>query len=134
MQQMETRKDAFAALRDSLAATRDRMTASSSVMRQVLAVPENLAVEDQVSLLHEQHLALSRHSTDQHTLGLIEAALNRLDRDEFGICQECDEEISLKRLFALPWAPRCRACQERHERHEVPHTSGASQIAFTARG
>jgi DnaK suppressor protein len=133
MQQMETRKDAFTALRDSLTATRDRMTGSSSAMRQVLAVPENLAVDDQVPLLHEQHLALSRHSSDRHTLGLIEAALNRLDRDEFGICQEYDDEISLKRLFALPWASRCKPCQERYERREGTHANAAAAVALTSR-
>jgi RNA polymerase-binding transcription factor DksA len=94
------------------------MAASNSPRRQALAVPENLAVEDHVPVLHEQHLMLSRHSRDRHTLGLIEAALNRLDRDEYGISQECDDEISLKRLFALYWALRCKACQERYEWQE----------------
>jgi DnaK suppressor protein len=133
MHQMETRKDALAALRVSLTAARDRMNSSSSAMRQVLAVPENVAVEDQVPLLHEQHLALSRHRLDRHTLGLIEAALNRLDRGEYGVCQECDDEISLKRLFALPWALRCRACQEKYERRNGGRASEVSAVALTAR-
>jgi DnaK suppressor protein len=101
-------------------------------MRQSLAAPENLAVEDQVPLFHEQHLALSRHSSD-HTLGLIEGALNRLDRDEFGICQECDDEISLKRLLALPWASRCKPCQERYERQEGTHANPAAPVALASR-
>ena len=102
-------------------------------MRQVLAASENLAVEDQVPLLHEQHLALSRHSSDRHTLGLIEAALNRLDRDEFGICQECDDAISLKRLSALPWASLCKPCQESFERRGGTHANAAAAVALTSR-
>jgi DnaK suppressor protein len=132
MQQMKTRKDALAALRVSLMAARDRMAATNSATRQALAVPENLAVEDQVPLLHEQHVALSRHSHDRHTLDLIDAALDRLDRNEYGICQECDGEISLKRLIALPWALRCKTCQEGYERHSTARASGVP-AAFAAR-
>ena len=134
MQQTKTRKDALAALRLSLMAARNRMVASNSDTRQALAVPENLAVEDQAPLLHEQHLALSRHSHDRHTLGLIEAALNRLDRDEYGICQECDDEIALKRLFALPWALRCKGCQESYERHGGGRAAGMSPASLPAGG
>lgn len=46
----------------------------------------------------------------------ITAALARLDSGEYGICQDCDEEISPKRLRAAPQARRCIRCQDRQER------------------
>jgi DnaK suppressor protein len=48
-------------------------------------------------------------------LGLIDAALVRLDAGEYGSCVSCGGEISETRLRALPFAVRCRACEERRE-------------------
>jgi DnaK suppressor protein len=42
----------------------------------------------------------------------VSGALRRLDAGTFGICGRCEEEISLKRLAAVPWAPFCIVCQE----------------------
>jgi DnaK suppressor protein len=50
------------------------------------------------------------------TLVRIEEALVRLDAGEYGACVECAGEISEQRLRALPFAVRCRACEERRER------------------
>jgi DnaK suppressor protein len=51
------------------------------------------------------------------TLVRIDEALIRLDAGKYGSCFECAEEISQQRLRALPFAVRCRACEERRE-HE----------------
>lgn len=40
----------------------------------------------------------------------VEAALARIDNGTYGDCVECDEEIPLKRLEALPTATKCIAC------------------------
>lgn len=45
----------------------------------------------------------------------IDAALERLARDEYGICRTCDAFIGLGRLKALPFALRCTACQADEE-------------------
>ena len=50
------------------------------------------------------------------TLENVRLALLRLAAGEYGICAECDEEIPEKRLRALPFAGRCRTCQEDQER------------------
>jgi DnaK suppressor protein len=49
------------------------------------------------------------------TLMRIEEALVRLDAGEYGTCFECADEISERRLRALPFAARCQACEERRE-------------------
>jgi RNA polymerase-binding transcription factor len=53
------------------------------------------------------------------TLVRIDAALVRLDADTYGRCAECDEEIADRRLRALPFAVRCRSCEERREQDEA---------------
>jgi DnaK suppressor protein len=46
----------------------------------------------------------------------VEAAIEQLDRGEYGQCHDCGGFIGLARLRALPFAQRCAACQARAER------------------
>ena len=50
------------------------------------------------------------------TVGRIDAALRRLDQGGHGDCVECGEKISIERLTALPFALRCRDCEDSRER------------------
>ena len=54
-------------------------------------------------------------STDRSQLNLIDAALKRIQEDEYGVCANCQEEMQQKRLEAVPWAKHCIACQEKLE-------------------
>jgi DnaK suppressor protein len=49
------------------------------------------------------------------TLTKIEEALRRLEEGTFGYCFECGDEISERRLRALPFALRCKDCEEARE-------------------
>ena len=49
------------------------------------------------------------------TLHKIEEALRRLEEGTFGYCFECGEEIGERRLRALPFAVRCKDCEEARE-------------------
>ncbi|HVO10196.1 MAG TPA: TraR/DksA family transcriptional regulator [Vicinamibacteria bacterium] len=46
------------------------------------------------------------------TLQGIESALRRLRDGKYGVCADCGGEISAARLRAMPFAERCRDCQE----------------------
>jgi DnaK suppressor protein len=46
------------------------------------------------------------------TLRKIDEAIQRLEAGTYGTCAECDTEISEARLKALPFADKCRDCQE----------------------
>lgn len=50
------------------------------------------------------------------TVARIDAALKRLDQGGHGDCVECGEKISIERLTALPFALRCRDCEESREK------------------
>ncbi len=52
------------------------------------------------------------------TLRKINEALIRLEDRKFGYCFECGGEISERRLKSLPFAVRCRACEEAREIQE----------------
>jgi DnaK suppressor protein len=49
------------------------------------------------------------------TLNKIDDALVRLEQGDYGNCFECAEEIAEKRLRALPFAVRCKDCEEARE-------------------
>jgi DnaK suppressor protein len=49
------------------------------------------------------------------TLNKINDALTRLDHGDYGYCYDCGEEIAEKRLRALPFAVRCKDCEEQRE-------------------
>ena len=53
------------------------------------------------------------------TLHKIEEALTRLDEKTYGYCNECGDEISERRLRALPFAVRCKDCEEAREVAEL---------------
>ena len=72
------------------------------------------------------------------TLTKIEEALRRLEEGTFGYCFECGEEISERRLRALPFAVRCKDCEEARElaqqRERMQARRGASALFLDAQG
>ena len=61
------------------------------------------------------------------TLNRIDDALSRLDHGTYGNCFECGEEIAEKRLRALPFAVRCKDCEEAREVAEQRERQMASR-------
>jgi len=55
---------------------------------------------------------------EKNLLDKIQRALERIDAGTFGICEECDELISIKRLQARPETTLCIRCKEEQERVE----------------
>jgi DnaK suppressor protein len=69
------------------------------------------------------------------TLNKIDAALRRLEEGTYGDCFECGEEISEARLRALPFAVRCKDCEEARETAEqrermMAQKRGSSALFF----
>lgn len=60
----------------------------------------------------------------------IDQALVRLDAGEYGRCVTCEAEISEARLRALPFAVRCKTCEEKRELGQCQ----ARQLAQTSSG
>jgi DnaK suppressor protein len=69
------------------------------------------------------------------TLNKIDNALTRLEQGDYGNCFECGDEIAEKRLRALPFAVRCKDCEEAREAAEqrerqIAARRGASSLFF----
>jgi DnaK suppressor protein len=63
------------------------------------------------------------------TVAKIQSALKRLAAGDYGICRDCDEEIAENRLRALPFATRCKDCQEAAERAADRVRRGTRDVA-----
>lgn len=70
---------------------------------------------DRANSAHHREFLLSLSGAERDLLLEIEGAMERVDKGDFGSCVHCDEEISPRRLQAVPWARYCLNCQERSE-------------------
>jgi DnaK suppressor protein len=87
-------------------------------VRAVGALGEGQGVLDaaessEADIQDDIELALIQMKTE--TLHKIEDALSRLEEGSFGNCFECGDEIAERRLRALPFAVRCKDCEEARE-------------------
>ena len=76
-------------------------------------IAQDLADKAESSYTKEFLLSLS--NAEREELLQIEAALKRIAKGEYGVCQVCQKEIGKKRLAALPWTSLCIECQEKSE-------------------
>lgn len=65
---------------------------------------------------YEQEFTLSLLATEEDTLGMIDAALDRIERGTYGTCQECEGPIPKTRLNAIPHASLCVKCASLRDR------------------
>ncbi len=72
--------------------------------------PVDLAVKN-----YSKNVMMAVSENDSRQLVLINEALVRIDDDEYGLCQNCEQEINALRLNAVPWARFCLKCQELQE-------------------
>lgn len=74
---------------------------------------------------YAREFLLSLTEMDRKQLLLVEEALRRIDRGEYGNCQQCGEEIAPKRLEVAPWVRHCVRCQELEEKGLLPQSTYA---------
>lgn len=62
-----------------------------------------------------EDITLKQLSNNRDMLIKIDIALQKLEADTYGICEDCGDEISEERLKIMPFAILCRDCQEKQE-------------------
>src|SRR6478672_7722610 len=83
----------------------------------------------------QEDIELALIQMKSETLSRVDDALTRLEQGTYGNCFDCGEEIAEKRLRALPFAVRCKDCEEaretaeQRERH-LAARRGASSLFF----
>jgi DnaK suppressor protein len=92
-------------------------------LERVIRHRDGIAVERSADQLEETQMAAQRAlavcnlDREFNQLRYARAALDRIEEGNFGMCQECDDDIHPKRLAAVPWARFCLQCQEAADRN-----------------
>jgi len=73
---------------------------------------------DRASMESDRNFTLRIRDRERKLIGKIREALERLENGTFGICEECGEEISEKRLKARPVTTLCIDCKKKQENEE----------------
>lgn len=68
----------------------------------------------------DREFTLGLASNEQQILNMIDAAIRRIDEGTYGICEDCEKAIPMKRLLAQPQARLCIKCQEIEEKKKRP--------------
>jgi len=76
----------------------------------------SLHMADQASDNFERDFSLGLAHNEQEILHRIEAALKRIEEKTYGLCSECQKNITKQRLKAVPYAELCIQCQEALEK------------------
>ena len=118
-------------LRDRLLRQRQNLLRQVSQMEGDLRSLETHVLAEMEEESQEENLARVLARLDERgnaEIEVIDRALERIDTGDYGRCEECDEDIPLARLKALPTATTCVTCAEARER-----ASGAPRITIVSR-
>lgn len=71
---------------------------------------------DESNRIYRSRLSESIRDVNRNFLRSVRIALESIDSGTYGVCQECESEISERRLLVSPWAVLCIECAEKLER------------------
>ena len=81
--------------------------------RNAIAIERMPDAIDEWATAAEREMSALALQSGSELLRQVRLALQAIDDGVYGVCVSCEEEISLKRLRAVPWAARCVHCQEK---------------------
>jgi DnaK suppressor protein len=93
--------------------------AQRTLSEDMALAPDDLPDEmDLASSEYLQSFTFRLRGREKTFLKKIDHALAKIETSTFGICENCEEEISLKRLEARPETTLCIRCKEDQEKRE----------------
>ena len=76
----------------------------------------SLHMADMATDNYDREFSLGLADNEQKILNRINAALEKIEEDNFGLCELCEKKISKVRLKVVPYAELCVPCQEKQEK------------------
>ncbi|MFG1483771.1 TraR/DksA family transcriptional regulator [Halobacteriovorax sp. HFRX-2_2] len=101
---------------------KNQLVSATGSVEQVLTNQTSGDIIDQTSNERDAQLKLKLMGRDKFLLNKVNRALEKIASGTFGECEECGDEISIKRLHARPIATCCISCKEELEREENSRT------------
>lgn len=109
----------IASLREKLVAQHEalvRLQATGESAAQTVELDQSRVGRlSRMDAMQAQAMSQASNRRRQQKLRQIEAALKRIDQDDYGYCADCDEPIALKRLDYDPAATLCIGCAGKAE-------------------
>ncbi len=121
--------DRFTQVEKVLKARRDELI-SNLERRDGIQIEQAPDALDAVQNLMMREFAVDQIDRESRLLRQIEDALARIARGAYGTCAHCEEDISPKRLAAVPWASLCIHCQHKADRDDSSGRPRAFQPNF----
>jgi DnaK suppressor protein len=87
--------------------------------RTAIHIERTAEETEQLAMASEREVAVRTLDHNAYMLREIHGALTRIEEGSYGVCLECEMQISERRMSAVPWARHCLACQDRLD-HAVP--------------
>ncbi|MBV9266931.1 MAG: TraR/DksA family transcriptional regulator [Acidobacteriaceae bacterium] len=109
---------------------KDLLSASSN--REEIAIEATADEMDRLQQKLSREVAIRNLDHSSKLLKSIQAALERIEDEIYGVCLRCEEPIQEKRLRAIPWASHCVACQEILDRAGSTQDGDDRSIGFAA--
>ena len=100
--------------------------------REAITIEKSPDALDEVQHAAERELAIRNLDRESQLLRNVRAALRRIDEGSYGVCLHCEEDISPKRLNAVPWAPFCIQCQEVADRSREEMSDSMDDLLVNA--
>src|ERR1700761_4416536 len=100
--------------------------------RDAITIEKSADALDEVQHASERELAIRNLDRESNLLRNVRAALRRIEDGSFGTCLHCEEEISPKRVAAVPWAPFCIQCQEQADKAQEEGTEQLDDMLVNA--
>jgi DnaK suppressor protein len=85
-------------------------TALEARESQIKSNLSTISESSEEHLLNNENISLLEQQTEE--LEEIELALNRIEKNIYGICEMCEEEIALERLEVKIFAKYCMPCRK----------------------
>lgn len=76
----------------------------------------SLHMADMATDNYDREFSLGLADNEQKILNRINAALEKIEENNFGLCELCEKKISKVRLKVVPYAELCVPCQEKQEK------------------
>jgi len=117
---------------------RNVLQAEQTELVHMLRNRDGIAIEkcpdslDEVQYATERELAIRSLDRDSNLLRNVRAALGRIEEGSFGVCLHCEEDISPKRLAAVPFTAFCIVCQEIADRNQYDGAEAPDELLITA--
>ncbi|HKW74135.1 MAG TPA: TraR/DksA family transcriptional regulator [Terriglobales bacterium] len=105
-------KSQIARFKDILTKKRDELRRSMNKEESQDAHDFGRDEGDRANFSQSKEMAFRQKAQDRGLLVQVEAALSRMESGTFGQCVNCEQEININRLNAVPWSRYCITCQE----------------------